>query len=64
MMNLVLVFFESTLKSDLKEVQFTGNYIFLVKAPLLYLEGAPMSIMSDALTPPNGGKWELMSYVQ
>ena len=23
-----------------------------------------MSIMSDAPTPPNGGKWELMSYVQ
>ena len=23
-----------------------------------------MSIMSDAPTPPNGGKWELMSYFQ
>ena len=23
-----------------------------------------MSIMLDAPTPPNGGKWELMSYVQ
>ena len=31
-----------TLKSDLKEVQFTQNYLFLVKASLLYyLEGAP-----------------------
>ena len=23
-----------------------------------------MSIISDAPTPPNGGKWKLMSYVQ
>ena len=38
----VLIFLQQTLKSDLKEVQFTQNYLFLVKASLLYyLEGAP-----------------------
>ena len=30
----VLIFFQPTLKSDLKEVQFTLNYLFWVKAPL------------------------------
>ena len=30
----VLIFFQLTLKSDPKEVQFTQNYLFLVKAPL------------------------------
>ena len=34
-------FFQPTLKSDLKEAQFTQNYLFWVKAPLWYLEGAP-----------------------
>ena len=48
MMNFVLNFeclfwflFQLTLTSDLKEVQFTQNYLFWVKAPLQYLEGAP-----------------------
>jgi hypothetical protein len=47
-MNFVLNFeclfwflFQLTLTSDLKEVQFTQNYLFWVKAPLQYLEGAP-----------------------
>ena len=35
----VLIFFQPTLKSDLKEVQFPQNYLFCVKGPLLYLEG-------------------------
>ena len=35
----VLIFFQPTIKSDLKEVQLTQNY--WVKAPLEYLEGAP-----------------------
>ena len=30
----VLIFFQLTLKSDLKEVQFAQNYLFWVKAPL------------------------------
>ena len=34
-------FFQPTLKSDLKETQFTQNYLFWVKAHLWYLEGAP-----------------------
>jgi len=35
-------FFQWTLKLYLKEVQFTQNHLFWVKAPLwLYLEGAP-----------------------
>ena len=34
-------FFQPTLESDLKEAQFTQNDLFLVKAPLKYLEGAP-----------------------
>ena len=32
--NLVSNFFQSTLKSDLKDVQFTQNYLFWVKALL------------------------------
>ena len=34
------IFFQLTLQSDLKEVQLTQNYLFWVKAPLQYLEGA------------------------
>ena len=47
MMSLVLNFeclfwfCQPTLKSDLTEVLFTWHYLFWVKAPLCYLEGAP-----------------------
>ena len=34
------IFSQPTLKSNLKEVQFTQNYLFWVKAPLWYLKGA------------------------
>ena len=38
----VLIIFQPTLNSDLKEVQFTQCYLFWVKAPLYqYLKGAP-----------------------
>ena len=40
-LNVCFHFFQRTLKSDLKEAQFTQDHLFWVKAPLWYLEGAP-----------------------
>ena len=37
----VLIFFPANIKVRCKEVQFTQNYLFWVKTPLLYLESDP-----------------------